>query len=147
MSKKSFLETLRLPPPCKGVQVNFCKNPSCTNFAIHPLFSNRYDNDGVPLPAGSRTDPLYKKSGASNGESSLHCKSCDSYSAIKSNEGVKEEIDRISAYLKPKQLSCPNEDCCNYKITTDASLYLYKKSGKAKSDSSTDAETAYGESN
>ncbi|MCQ1056555.1 hypothetical protein LRP52_00555 [Photobacterium sp. ZSDE20] len=135
MGKISFSDTLRLPLPHDGVQVNFCKNPACKNFAEPPLFSNRFDNEGLPLPAGSRTDPLYKKSGASNGECSLHCKECDGYSAIKSNEGVKEELDRISAYLKPKELSCPNEECDNHKLPISSNSTAYKKSGKTKSGS------------
>ena len=107
VSKKSFSETLRLPAPSGSIQVNFCKNPFCDNFAIHPLFSNIYDNEGKPLPLGSRTDPLYKKSGASNGESYLHCKSCKSYTAIKSNEGVEQTIAESGMGTVLISLKCP----------------------------------------
>lgn len=135
VSKKSFSETLRLPAPSGSIQVNFCKNPFCDNFAIHPLFSNRYDNEGKPLPLGSRTDPLYKKSGASNGESYLHCKSCKSYTAIKSNEGVREEYERVSAYLKPVPLCCPNIDCYNHSKNFHEFPQLYKRNGKTQTGS------------
>ncbi|EJP3284412.1 IS1 family transposase [Vibrio parahaemolyticus] len=132
MSKKSFSETLRLPSPSGGIQVNFCKNPFCNNFAKQPLFSSRYDNNGNPLPAGSRTDPLYKKSGSTNGESSLHCKSCNSYTAIKSNKGIREEFERISSYLKPKILRCPNKECVNHSQNVNESNDGYKRNGKTR---------------
>lgn len=130
MDKKSFFATLRLPAPSQGIQVNFCKNPHCSNFSVPPLFSNRFTNEGKPLPNGSRTDPNYKKSGASNGESFLHCKSCNSYSTIKSNDGVREELERISSYLTPASLTCPNPECENHSLDFSRYPHVYKRNGK-----------------
>ena len=104
--------TPRIPEEVGGIQVNFCKNPMCSNFGrpANMLIQPR----GRPgqKPATSDT---YVVIGTSKAVPILKCKKCGECPTIKSNLGIFEELARISAYLDPPhiQTSCPVQDCEN----------------------------------
>ncbi len=121
-----------IPKPANGIQVNFCKNPACGNFGIPA--SGQTQSRG-----GKFGQDKYIVRGSSHG-SALECRKCGEFIPIKSNQGVYEELKRISAYLEPKPLpSCPNPDCTNSIIYVGTSIALrekcYSKFGTTKSGS------------
>lgn len=47
----------------------------------------------------------------------LKCNACSESPPLKSNLGINQEINRISAYLKPKEIiACPNTSCDNHSV-------------------------------
>ena len=61
----------------------------------------------------------------------LSCKLCGEYPTIKSNLGISEELERLSAYLKPKaEPSCPELTCANFNVPISAGTSHYYKIGK-----------------
>lgn len=117
----------RIPQPADGIQINFCKNPLCLNFG-RPA-SNQ------PQPRGTgakdRGRDTYTLSGGRQGSGSfLHCQFCGEYPPLKSNQGIAEEVQRISSYLaKQQEPSCPEESCENYGIgiSTPGAYYSFGK--------------------
>lgn len=114
----------RVPLDVQGIQVNCCKNPNCINFGI---------------PAGQigirgQLGP-YAKVGAAKGYPVLRCNGCQQHIPMKSNQGVFEELTRISAYLNPPEPSCPNETCPNHTIGVSAGQHHYYAYGTTKSGS------------
>ena len=72
-------ETPRVPPAASGIDVNFCRNPKCSNF-------------GVPIPQAAK-----KGRGASNPYTvvangrnipAARCNACGENITLKSNSGV-----------------------------------------------------------
>jgi transposase-like protein len=99
----------RIPQEANGIQVNFCKNPACGNFGVPA------STEIQPRGRGKRQD-VYTITGSSDGQF-LKCHKCNEYPPIKSNQGIHEEFQRISAYLESDESpSCPNEDCDNHYI-------------------------------
>lgn len=87
-----------------GIQVNYCKNPTC-------------DNYGVPASqvSGRQRKDRYALSGAGRQTPVLKCHACNEYPPLKSNLAIAEELDRLGGYLaQPVEPSCPNEDCDNH---------------------------------
>jgi len=117
MEKKSSSKKLKTPPAYNGLQVNFCKNPVCSNYGVTDKLLSTHKSP-------------YKKSGAWTKFPTLHCKSCGAYFPIKSNYGISEEIARISDYLNTKkpEPSCPDSACPNHGVSVKNGQY--KKSGK-----------------
>lgn len=97
----------RIPLASNGIQYNFCKNPACENFGIEaeqdsaPGVKGRY-----AIVGGGKDFPLLK------------CSCCGEYPPLKSNQGIYEELERISSYLKLSQASicCPNDGCSNHTV-------------------------------
>jgi transposase-like protein len=119
-------ETPRIPLPAGDVQVNFCKNPTCANFA-QPA-STAAQGRGRPK-SGTPRD-RYGISGTSDGPQ-LRCLACNEFIPVKSNAGIAEEIDRISRFLKPLTApSCPSEDCENHAISVEVEPARYWAFGK-----------------
>lgn len=110
----------RIPPEIDGIQVNFCKNPSCGNF--YAPASTLMQSRGRHMKDKNRD--TYTLSGKSY-DLSLRCGKCNEYPPVKSNKGIKEEIDRISAYLIPnrEKAKCPNTQCINHIL--DANVFEY----------------------
>lgn len=121
-----------VPPPVAGIQVNFCKNPACGNYC-KPA-SGVKQNPGRPARTAEPNDesPPYKPHTTSD-TYTLHCQDCKEYPVVKSNQAIKEELDRLSAYLDTPTFStlcCPNEECEHH--TDDVRRYpnFYYKHGK-----------------
>jgi transposase-like protein len=122
----------RIPNPVDGIQINFCKNPSCANFGIPA--SNQTQSRG-----GKQGQDIYIVCGK-NANKELLCRKCGEYIPIKSNQSIHEELTSISAYLEPKPLpSCTNPDCTNTIMYVGTSIALrekcYSKFGKTKNGS------------
>lgn len=121
-------EAPRIPLSAGEIQVNFCKNPTCANFA-RPAST-------APQPRGRGGDPALKDrytiSGTSDGPQ-LRCLACNEFIPVKSNAGIAEEIDRISRFLRPPPAPCcPNEACGNHAITVEEEPERYWSHGETK---------------
>lgn len=119
---------LRIPEAVDGIQVNFCKNPTCLNFG-RPA-SNEPQPKGSLTPS-SRSRDTYLVSGAASAKM-IVCKLCNEHPSIKSNLGISEELERITDYLlvRPKP-SCPNLSCVNHDNNINTPK-AYKKNGISK---------------
>lgn len=112
---------LLVPEAVDGVQVNFCKNPLCPNFGIPA--------EGIRRPGARRRPsaiptppPRYKPSGSET--PFIQCQSCGECPPIKSNIGIKEEFDRLAAYLRIQlPPCCPNDECENHKVPVSTCDY------------------------
>jgi transposase-like protein len=90
-----------------GIKVNFCKNPACGNFGM-PASTE------IQSRGRRKGQDSYTISGSSDGQY-LKCQKCNEHPPIKSNQGINEELERISSYLEPDESpSCRNEDCDNH---------------------------------
>jgi len=95
-----------------SIQVNFCKNPTCRNFGVPAAPVTLRGR----LPKGGISD-RYKVIGLDKGVPTLHCKACKEQPPIKSNLGLREERQRLSAYLMPASSpSCPDRGCKNHHL-------------------------------
>lgn len=130
--------TLLVPDSVDGIQVNFCKNPACPNFGI-PAEGKRTHGKGPRRPAtrGPARPARYKTSGGSDSPF-IQCQSCGKCPPIKSNQGIKDELDRISAYLDPapsELLYCHTAGCDNNRDMVPVSKEDYRQFGKTASGS------------
>ena len=111
----------RVPPGNGGIQSNFCRNINCANFGVEPL-------PKVPRgPSKTGGDGYRLHTGGRQSRTKLLCTKCGQSSSLKSNAGIREELDRISAYLEPKPApSCPTAGCASHgvPVAADRSRYL-----------------------
>jgi transposase-like protein len=129
---------LVVPDAVDGIQINFCKNPSCANFGMPAEGvrspGGRPKKNTVAPPPKIPAKPLrYKPAGISgSGALFIQCQSCGECPPIKSNQGIKEELDRISAYLEQSSepLYCQNEECDNHKNRAPLDRESYWMAGK-----------------
>lgn len=117
MAKKSSAapSTPRYPANAQGIQINFCRNPFCSNFGTSP--APKVTRGRTPK-SGVRLTDTYIVFGGANPQGanvpSLKCKLCGQTLTVKSNQAIQEELTRISAYLTPfRAPSCPNIWCWN----------------------------------
>lgn len=101
--------TPRVPPEAGGIQVNFCKNPKCSNFGVparsHTTRGRNANGDSyLRVSAGQPGTPL------------MRCKLCSEIFPLKSNIGIAEEVVRLSSYLATKTHCCPQETCSNHNV-------------------------------
>ena len=129
MQEKSFPGGPRVPPPVDGVQVNFCKNMDCHHFG------SPASTEKQPRGPGAKDKPndgyiLGTKGGGFR--TRIICKACGQNSALKSNQGVIEEANRLGDYLAPKplQISCPDSACANHHCTVANHPDHYYRFGK-----------------
>lgn len=113
--KSSATKHPRIPPEIHGVQVNHCKNPQCANFGVPA----RATIPRGTLAHGGKGDG-YALTGALPGTPQIRCKLCGEVFPLKSNRAIAEEIERLTAYLTPKPVCCPNDQCVNYDIPVSA---------------------------
>ncbi|GAM10913.1 hypothetical protein OR1_03213 [Geobacter sp. OR-1] len=120
---------LLAPPEIDGIQVNFCKNPACPNYSV-PVTGVRNTNRGTVDPTLS--PPRYKP--ASTMELQLlTCQACKETFPIKSNKGIKEELDRHLPFprqVEPIHLCCPNVNCNNHNLDVESTPGAYYTNGK-----------------
>lgn len=122
----------RIPEPVDNIQVNFCKNPSCTNFGV-PASLN-------PQPRGPGSEgkerDTYTISRGRVGYALLKCDVCGETPPLKSNSAIGEELTRLKGYLAlaHRIVSCPNEQCENHGIDITQRQHYYPH-GKTKSGS------------
>lgn len=96
-TKSSPLHTRRGPTPAPlpvaGIQVNFCKNPNCSQFRLPP--SQKHPARGKAAAGSYRFD--IKKPGVPK----LVCAQCGCGFVVKSNLAVHEELMRLAATSDP----------------------------------------------
>lgn len=64
----------------------------------------------------------------------LHCHACGEYPPVKSNVAIREEVERLSSYLKQRIApSCPNVACDNHGVGVRADSNAYQAFGKTAS--------------
>jgi transposase-like protein len=110
LNSSPFYRPCRIPPEWNGIQVNFCKNPTCPNFGVPP-----HESGSAAAPDSYRL--------VSMGQSlpALRCKHCGETPPIKSNRAVAEELARMLDGIPGDRLAtCPNEACANHAVAIDA---------------------------
>ncbi len=115
------------------VQVNFCKNPLCKNYGV-PATRRKYARRAKLSSLLPGTE--YTLASAT-GMRLLTCKLCGEMPPIKSNQGIVEELSRITGYMHPQpESSCPNPDCSNHVTGISAGRAHYYSNGKSDCGSS-----------
>lgn len=119
----------RVPLAVDGVQVNTCRNVGCPNFGIPPRIlvgSGRKRGDEIDtyILVGHAKRP---------GQRKLRCKHCGEVLSMKSNLGIKEEIDRISYCVPAGKAACETEGCENNGKTISMHRDSYNAYGKTPS--------------
>lgn len=129
MEESAAHKNPRIPDAISGVQVNFCKNPLCSNYGIpasaeqQPKGRNQLGRDTYSLSGSKKNVPVLK------------CHKCGEFPPIKSNLGIFEEIERMEDCFAPEpEPSCPNFDCDNHNIPVSTPKAYYSF-GKTKSGS------------
>lgn len=124
MAQNSTPAQPRIPLEIQGIQVNCCKNPNCANFGIP---AGQHAIRGISGPyarvASGAKMPL------------LRCNACGQHIPLKSNLGISEELQRISAYLTPPDPSCPEQTCPNHAIGVSKGQQHYYAYGSTKAGS------------
>jgi transposase-like protein len=95
----------RIPPPFSGIQYNVCKNPACPQYGVEP-----------PEHARKAVKGPYAVAASGKGQPVLKCNACGQMPPMKSNRGIFEEYQRLSAYLSPRRHFCPAPDCPNHHV-------------------------------
>lgn len=130
---------LRIPAAVYGIQVNFCKNPSCVNFGMVPKESIKGLSlaEATPDPlTGRRHRDRYKVESKGSKCPQLRCLACKQKPPMKSNLGVHEEYQRMWKYLEPARFnSCPVETCENHDYEVAAFPGFYQKHGATEAKS------------
>ena len=122
----------RIPEAVGAIQVNFCKMPTCPNYGVPASLRKQPHGPG----AGSRERDAYTVVGSAKHVPVLKCHHCGEYPPIKSNQGIHEELYRMSAHFEPKaEASCPDGTCNNHGVGIIAGMLHYQSFGKTKSGS------------
>lgn len=96
--------TPRIPEEVNGLQYNHCKNPRCKNYGLPASQQKIYGNNTYTVAAGGKGHiPLLK------------CSCCGEMPPMKSNQGIVEEIERLSSYLNQSPC-CSNPECSNHTV-------------------------------
>ena len=124
----------RIPPAYNGIQVNFCKNPKCSNFGIPALENIK----GLSLPESTTNDKRNRDNYTIRGDCALQCHYCKQEPPMKSNKGIYDECSRMLSYLEKEPLQekvCPNINCHHSISFIDVKIghQHYHKDGKQKS--------------
>jgi len=108
----------KIPPEIGGIQVNFCKNPVCANYGVIPgLKKGAHRSKALPDVAGTEYRLTAKSRAGKGSIAGLVCLLCKESLPLKSNLGVAQEVERISAYLwEKREASCPNPACLNHGV-------------------------------
>ena len=101
--------------------------PDCDNYGVAARTT--------PVKPGPSTDndPHYKVASTNKGRvSALVCKCCGEKPPIKSNQGIAEELARISKPLSGVDRGCTRKDCDNHGKRSEDYPDLYHKTGVNK---------------
>lgn len=111
----------RIPDGVNGIQINFCKNPLCSNFGI-PAPESR---GAVPGGIGS-----YTLIGFSGRGRVLSCQLCKRTSVLRSNLAIFQELIRFNpSDYRHQNASCPDESCDSFGLGPAQFPHLYYKHG------------------
>lgn len=119
---------VRLPDGFElSVQVNFCKNPRCANFGVPPSLS-KFARRSKTAAGAAGTEYTLTGAGSSRTSKSkltLRCDLCGETPPVKSNEGIVQDLWRLSAYAQDSlPISCHNEACSNHGKPFHRKLYV-----------------------
>ncbi len=118
-----------MPAEADGIQVNFCKNPSCGNYGVLPKVSVLRGR----AAQGSQQDTYIVQASGDNNVPCLLCRVCGEQPRIKSNAAIAEERAR---FLKDLAIaadpSCPDQSCTNHTVPVGKG---YQSIGLSKSGS------------
>ena len=123
---------IKLPGETRAIQVNHCKMPDCSNFGIPARTKH-----GKRGPSADR-DLHYKVHSTKRGQiPSVRCKECKDNPPIKSNDSIRQEVDRLMGedgiWTLEESTGCRNEDCDNHDRPVGFHPKEYRKRGKPKS--------------
>ncbi|SEI61465.1 hypothetical protein SAMN05421762_3291 [Pseudooceanicola nitratireducens] len=121
-----------LPRDFPGLDLNFCRNPTCASFGMHPdPFKRTTDSD--PAPGSVLRGTV---SGAMH-EEYFKCPTCNKTSRLRKNRAIPEGYRRLK-YLPehdPTAPSCRSEGCFAHGMSGEANQGFYWRFGKtAKGD-------------
>jgi hypothetical protein len=118
----------RIPPPVEGIQVNFCKAPTCSNFGVPP---NPISRRG---PGSSSHDTYVLSGGISKRgtpRTAIKCKLCGDTPPLKSNLAIAQEVARLMAYLDGEpEPSCQNSACAQFGLGVHSNRSRYMSHGR-----------------
>jgi len=112
----------RVPPEVDGVQLNFCKTPTCSNYGIPP---EPVSTKGT----AARTNPnRYTIVASGKGLPMARCNACGESFSLKNNRGIVDERNR----LRPVEVEpcCPHEDCSQHGLGVSIGSPFYAAFGK-----------------
>lgn len=116
----------RAPAPFEGLNVNHCKNPKCANFGV-PERTHRVKR----APGAAPEVGDYSITSAGKGKPLLKCALCAESMPMRSNQGIHEELSRLSGYLtEGDQPSCPNTSCAMAGVPLALAEGIYVQFGK-----------------
>lgn len=120
-----------MPPAAAGIQVNFCRNATCPNFGVVPGDGDRRNK------AATVDQPAYAMIGGAGSLAPVAvCGICQESFPLKSNVGVREELERLSAYLAPPTgPGCPQATCEQNGMGAEQHPKLYQRFGKTSAGS------------
>lgn len=131
MSKKSSVgRRRRLPPPSFGLDINFCRNASCSQFAVAPdPFDGRGRSRAIQRPNFHRGKVI-----GSADETTFVCGACGISSVVKNNRAIVEEYRRLRSMQQRGNPdgSCPNTVCRSHCRPVAANPDLYRRYGRTK---------------
>lgn len=115
-----------------GFQANACRNATCPGFGVEAM---AWVKKGRPA-AGEvdvRDDYRLVNRSKKKPDGLLQCQLCGATTAIKSNEGIKAELDRLSAYFTPPpEPACPTSGCAGSDLGVFSRPEAYTCKGKSK---------------
>lgn len=108
----------------RPLQVNFCKNPRCTNYGVPPAVAVKYARRAK---AGAAPGVDYRLGAFGAGLPNLHCLLCKESIPLKSNRGVVEELTRLLApFVDRAPLCCPRPGCSNAAVSAPNPAAYYR---------------------
>ena len=115
----------RIPAKSDGIQVNFCKNPACSNFGVP---ASQTATRGA---AARRSPNAYTVVASGAALPMLRCNSCGEHLPMKSNAGIAEELAHMRQASSPAdEPSCPDEACANHEIPVSEGKAFYSSFGQ-----------------
>jgi hypothetical protein len=112
------------------VQINFCKNPACSNFGRPPL---AVVARGAAAHGGAQDSYVL---GLANTMPVLHCRACGEFPPLKSNAGIVEERNRLLQTVQTRLgPSCPDPGCANHAVPVNGAAAAYQGFGATRSGS------------
>lgn len=102
--------------------MNFCKNPRCPNFGV-PASGAKFSRRAK---SGATAGKDYRLAASGAGLPVLKCLLCGEHLPLKSNQGIAEELFRLTSHFQTIQHCCPAEGCPNSAVPVPNSDAYYR---------------------